>query len=130
MQPPPLRRRRFFTSAWLLACALALSAAPGGCGCEEPPGDAGPDAGPPSQDLTAPAGAVGCELLLSEQDGAVTVRFGDATRGTAVREAPKVAVAAVTEGALALSVSGAFELLSSRCVNASGDDVGEIEVPQ
>lgn len=79
--------------------------------------------------LELPAGARGCEVLLTENDRVSEVRFGSGVRGTYVREAPRVAIA-VVQTADADFAAGAVEVVGSgspvatvvtaRCVDASG----------
>jgi hypothetical protein len=77
----------------LLTSAVASAAGCEGCSCEPapPPGD---DAGPPTPttSLVAPAGSTACEGLAVEDGVALVVSFADGTRGTSVREAPRVAL--------------------------------------
>ncbi|MCB9731808.1 MAG: hypothetical protein H6745_04140 [Deltaproteobacteria bacterium] len=79
--------------------------------------------------LVLPAGARGCEILLSEGAGAAVseVRFADSVRGTFIREAPRVAIAVTAtsdadfaEGAVAIVGTGAPTVTSSTCVDAAG----------
>lgn len=114
-----------------LSAGLSIPLSPSGCTCGPEPAPTSPPPPPvPTARLVVPAGAAGCEVLLQESAGALSVAFGDNTRGTAVREAPKVAVAAVvTSGEPDITVTGAFAIASSRCVNAAGADVGEVQQP-
>ncbi|MCB9731810.1 MAG: hypothetical protein H6745_04150 [Deltaproteobacteria bacterium] len=79
--------------------------------------------------LVLPAGARGCEILLSEGAGAAVseVRFADSVRGTFIREAPRVAIAVTAtsdadfaDGAVEVVGTGAPTVTSSTCVDAAG----------
>lgn len=79
--------------------------------------------------LELPAGARGCEVLLSESSRVSEVRFAAGVRGTFIREAPRVAIAVVQEldadfapGAVEVLGAGSplATVVSARCVDAAG----------
>src|SRR5690606_1935835 len=88
--------------------------------------------------LVLPAGARGCEILLEETGGTVRdVTFASGVRGTFIREAPRVAIAVVSDGDAdfadgAVAVLGtatpAAALVSATCVDAAGAPLTDADV--
>lgn len=84
--------------------------------------------------LVLPAGARGCDVLLSAPGGG-SVDFGEGTTGTFVLERPNLAVSVVVSGevdapptAIQVFSSSELSLVSSSCVDGTGAVLGGAEV--